>query len=648
LAYKRIMLIRPRSRCGWGFMFPPLALNLEYIAASMLDDVDEVKIVNQEFDESPIEGHLKDFTPDLLGVTMSATEHNSGLEQCRRAKKAVKGLRTVVGGFHASVNPKLMLSHKEVDMVGIGEAEITMRELVKAGSPVDIDGIVYKDKKGKLVHNPRRPVVEDLDELPFPARHLRAGNECDYSVKNHGVHRDQIHSSRGCWGKCTFCCEPHMSGSRQRYRRPEKFMEELREIWDLHGHNPIWILIGDPHFMGRPKNSERIAEMLIDADLDINFTAMVRADMIAKHPKIVEKMVLGGIVGYCMGMESPAQDDLGDTRKGISTKVQREAVRILRKNHAVAGGTFVGGLPGHTEKEILMFPEYARNLGMINAAFPVATPHSGTQFYKDLDAKGLIDDRNWSNYDQMHLVFKHETLTRKRCEEILTHCLGRFYALDIFLDDIIATQHRDEKARKVTLYGGIKHFLDRMNFVLEAGSEYETIEDGAKMGKVFLEAQVNPHTKRRTKAIGIHNIVDLRTFLSVLGRQEIRMSLRYGGKTFANYVMKVEKDRVSFLDINDGPESKDTTIGIALDLEDVSTLKKDKTGFILKMAKRLFKMSKLSSLFRTAFAFAADRLKHGGSKTSDVKMELPEGFFDHFCGSDDWDPEKYARLRSRS
>jgi len=157
--------------------------------------------------------------------------------------------------------------------------------------------------------------------------------------------------------------------------------------------------------------------------------------------------------------------------------------------------------------------------------------------------------------------------------------------------------------------------------VLEAGSEYETIEDGAKMGKVFLEAQVNPHTKKRTGAIGIHNVVDLSTFLSVLGRQEIRMSLRYGGKSFANYVMKVEKDRVLYLDINDGPESEDTTIGIALDIEDVSTLKTERSKFLLKMARRL-----LPGLNRYALWFVAEQLqikeKQSHRALSDVEITL--------------------------
>jgi hypothetical protein len=85
--------------------------------------------------------------------------------------------------------------------------------------------------------------------------------------------------------------------------------------------------------------------------------------------------------------------------EGHIEQVQREAVRILRRNHAVAGGTFVCGLEGHTPEEILMVPEYARNLGMINAAFPVATPHAATEFYRGLDDRGLINEPDWGKFD---------------------------------------------------------------------------------------------------------------------------------------------------------------------------------------------------------------------------------------------------------
>jgi anaerobic magnesium-protoporphyrin IX monomethyl ester cyclase len=639
---KRIMLVRPRSRCGWGFMWAPLAINLEYIAANILD-ICEVEIVNQEFDETPIEDHLKDFTPDLFGVTMSATDHTSGLDLCKRAKKKVPGVKTIVGGFHPTAVPQLMLAEDYIDMVAVGESEMTVRELVQKESPVGVESIIYKDGSGKTITNPRRPVIPDLDTLNFPARHLRAGNECQYSLTRYGLHRDQIHTSRGCWGRCTFCCEPNMSASHQRYRKPEKVFEELKVIYELHHREPTFILLGDPHFMGRPEETERLCDMLIDAKMSILFTAMVRADMISKHPKVVEKMVKAGVIGYCLGLESPGENDLDATKKGISNEAQKEAVRLLRRNHAIAGGTFVGGLPGQVEEQVLMFPEYARSLGMLNAAFPVATPHAATEFYKGLDAKGLIEDREWENYDQMHLVFKHEVLTKQRCEELLTHCMGRFYAPDIFVDDIIAEQFRERSGHKMTVYGAIKHFLDRVNFVLSASKEYKTIEEGTKMGRIFLKAQVNPHTRIRTEKIGVHNVIDLKQFLSVAGSQLVRATLRQGGEPFVNYVLKSDGKKVEYVDVcTKMPPG--ATIAFTLDLEDVKMLKDDRGRFIAKMLKRFITESSIRAIIRVILAGMAEKLHYGNTKQSVDKIVLPQDFFVDFCRSDDWSEEKYKAI----
>lgn len=640
------MLVRPSSRCGWGFLWSPLAINLEYIAATILDNVDEVRIVNQEFDQTPIEKYLKEFEPDLFGVTMSATEHSAGLNILRRAKRNVKGVKTIVGGFHPTAVPDLMLSFKHIDMVGIGEAEMTMLELVQKGSPNGVAGLAYKTKAGKIIHNLPRPVVKDLDTLPFPARHLRSGDECELGLEKFGLHRDQIHTSRGCFGRCTFCCEPNMSGSRQRFRKPEMVMEEIHEIWKLHHQEPMFILLGDPHFMGKPKNVDKICDMLIEADLDIEFTAMVRADKIARYPEIAKKMVKAGIIGFCMGMESPSESDLSATKKGISNEAQYTAVRNLRGCHGSPGGTFVCGLPAHSEEEILMFPEYARHLGMTNAAFPVATPHAATEFYIGLDKQGLITERDWGKYDQMHLVFKHNILSRQRCEELLTLCLGRFYALDIFLDDMIAVQHRDKSGRKKSFRGALKHFLERMHFVQDASKEYETIENGTKMGNIFLGGQVNPHTKKRTESIGIHNVVDLTHILSIIGNQKICLTVRYRGKPFVYYVLKTSHDKVPYLDICNQTH-KNVTIGVTLDLEDVTGEKKNRIWLASRLLKRLLVVSKWSALTKGVIAIMVNRLRNGNSLDSNERMELPLGFFEHLCKSDDWNPEKYRLIQNQ-
>jgi radical SAM superfamily enzyme YgiQ (UPF0313 family) len=649
------MLVRPKSRCGWGYMWAPLAINLEYVAAA-IEDLCDVRVVNQEFDDTPIEAHLRDFRPDMFGVTMSATDHSSGLELCHIAKKA--GCTTIVGGYHPTAIPDELLGQPDIDMVCRGEAELTARELISKGGPENVSGLSFRSK-GKIFHNPPRECIADLDTLRFPARHLRAGNECEMWTRKGERHRDQIHTSRGCWGKCTFCCEPSMSGSRQRFRTAENIMDEVRQVYELHHREPIICIWGDPHFMGKPA----LVDRLIDADLDIIFTAMLRADAVARHPKIIEKMVRAGIVGYCMGIETPSEGHLDSTKKEISNEIQRNAVRNLRRNHAVAGGTFVIGLPGQTKEEIMTFPEYARNLGMTNAAFAIATPQAGSEFYRELDAQGLITDKDWTRYDQMHLVFRHDEISAKEAEELLTGCLGRFYALDIFLDDMIAYQCRERGGRKMTIKEALDHFRDRVDFIMNAGGDYQP-EESLHFGRVFLEAQVQPYTRMRTQKIGVHNVIDLSALLPVMGKQTLQATLKHRGESFAHYIVKTDAEKVHYLDIKAEPHV-DATVNVELHLEDLELLDGQMGKFAAKMAARTVRGSSIRSLARIGLAlFAAfldlnDKSHNGENGTkgqngrsnpggNGEKMSLPEGFFDDYASADGWDSRKYSELVENS
>ena len=119
-----------------------------------------------------------------------------------------------------------------------------------------------------------------------------------------------------------------------------------------------------------------------------------------------------------------------DTKKCITVDMQKEAVKILRDNGVTVSGTFVIGLPGQTEQEIKQFPVYAKEIGVMNCAFGIATPFPGTEFYNILDEQSLIVERDWNKYDEMHSVFRLDGLSGKRLEELETYCMARFWTLN--------------------------------------------------------------------------------------------------------------------------------------------------------------------------------------------------------------------------
>ena len=561
MSFKKILLIKPSGRHGLSFAFDLIPTGLEYIAAYIEDVVDEVNIIDLEMEPKPIqrtvEKYLDALKPDLVGISMSATEHSEGLEIARLAKN--RGAMTVLGGYHPTAIPDELLSHSQVDMVMRGEGERTTHELVTVGDAKGIDGISYKEGT-KVIHNPDREFIEDLDTIPFPARHLRR-YEYHTTLMPDREH-DVLTASRGCWGKCSFCCEPTMCNGHQRYRSPENVVDEILELVKFHKNKPLSIEVTDPHFMGKPKLVEQLCDLLAQYELDIRFGIKVRPDSIAKHPKIVRKMIAVGIEGFEMGIESPNMKDIESTSKGLKTDVHVKAVNNIRKWGGSAGGTFVIGLPDQTEDEILQFPQYAKKIGLTSSAYGIATPYPGTKFYGELDAQGLIFETDWNRFDEMHSVFKTKHLSSERTEELASICMAKFWTIDTFIEK--------ERVRMVK-YGTkrplVKFIADRMHdleFSVDAGLQ---LQEGnfSQHAQEFLEVSPDPAVKKYTEKVGMHNVIDMSRFLKLLGSQTIQITVKNNGTPPTSWIFKTAKDAVEYIQVISG-KLDESTINFDLDL----------------------------------------------------------------------------------
>ena len=564
--FRRVLLVKPDGRKGLGFASDLIPIGLEYIAAAIEDVVEHVNIIDMELEQAPLEHFLNSFRPDLVGISMSAADHNEGLRIAKITKE--KGCTTVLGGYHPTAIPDELLSHPQVDLIVRGEGECTMKELVQKGSPRDVLGLSHKEDE-KIVHNGDRPLIEDLDLLPFPARHLRRHEYKDHIAIDGERERDVISMSRGCWGRCSFCCEPLMSKGHQRFRPPENVMRELLEIISFHKGRPLYIFVTDPNFMGSPKRVDCLCDLLHQHDLDIRFSVMVRADSIVRNPELVKKMCKNGILNYEMGIESPKAEDLKNIQKGITLEMQEKAVKILKGNGAWAGGTFVIGLPGQTEEEIKGFPLYAKKIGLSGVGFGVATPFPGTRLYRDLEQEGLIVERDWTKYDEMHSVFELKNVSRERLEELATHCHAKFWTLDTLIEHTRISMKLEEK---VPLEDFIRYVLDALRFGWNATSDSQTEKLLTHM-RIAAEAGADPCVEEYTREVGVHNVIDLsRLLLRVLGPQMIQFTITYKDVPITSYVIKTTGSTVEYVKAISG-RREDATINLDVNLEDLDLSK---------------------------------------------------------------------------
>jgi radical SAM superfamily enzyme YgiQ (UPF0313 family) len=563
MAFKKILLIKPSGRHGISFAYDIIPTGLEYIAAFIEDVVDKVDIIDLEYEPKPIsrtvENYLDLLKPDLVGISLSATEHTEGLQIAEVVKK--RGIKTVLGGYHPTAISDELLTYPYVDFVVRGEGEETMRELVTSGDAKGVNGISYKAGK-KIIHNPDREFIKDLDSLPFPARHLRRYKYL-LTIRRDREH-DVLTTSRGCWGRCNFCCEPSMSGSHQRYRSPENVMAEILEIVKFHNGQPLSVEITDPHFMGKPKLVEQLCDLLAEKKLDIKFVAKVRPDSIAKFPKIVRKMIAVGIEVYEMGIESPNMKDIKYTSKGLKTDVHVRAVKNITRWGGIAGGTFVIGLPDHTEEEILQFPAYAKKLGLLSTAYGIVTPYPGTKFYDELYEQGLIFETDWNRFDEMHSVFKTRNLSSDRIEELATICMAKFWTVDTFIE-----RERVRLKNYGTKMSLMKFISDRISDIkVGAGSGFQVQENNFAIHvQRILETIPDPEVKKYTKKVGIQNIIEMSRFLRILGNQTIQITIHDNGSASVSWVLKSTKHKVEYIQAIRG-KSKECSIIFDIDIND--------------------------------------------------------------------------------
>jgi hypothetical protein len=318
-------------------------------------------------------------------------------------------------------------------------------------------------------------------------------------------------------------------------------------------------------FMGNPSRVGRICDILQEYDLKMKFNALVRTDNMARNPEIVKKMCEVGIDHFEMGIESPNYKDLESTKKGITNRIQREAVQNIRDYGGCAGGTFVIGLPDQTEEEIRRFPIYAKKIGLTSAAFGIATPFPGTEFYDETYRKGLIFETNWDNFDEMHSVYETEHLSKDKIEELATYCMAKFWSIDTFIDRERVFQRRTKK--KTHLIDFILEREIELRFMGEAGMSLKKDTFNHYMKK-FIEAYSDPSVEEYTRKVGVHNVLEMSKFLRILGPQTIQCSLSIDGDT-TSIIMETTKDTVEYIRVIHDKQ-KHSTINFDINLKMMS------------------------------------------------------------------------------
>jgi anaerobic magnesium-protoporphyrin IX monomethyl ester cyclase len=434
----RVVFVNPLdssvSSKGLGIKTPPL--HLMYLAgavehAGFSPHIIDANLLNVPPDK--IKDHISRLHPDMVGLTATTATISTAFRYINKIRFALPDCFIFIGGPHASALPDQTLTGcRQLDAVVIGEGEETVVDLVRSFSQVDphwpdaVRGIAYKRKdnaREQIIVTPPRPLIEDLDTIPFPARHLVPFDE--YKLLNRNATIGFMITSRGCSFACNYCSSSHLMGRRFRARSPKNVVDEVEELAVTYHVDTIEFL--DDNFIHDRSRALDIAHEIQARGLDISFIASSRVNGVSSH--VLSELKQAGLSTIYYGVESGSARTLQLMNKRITLSMAEEAVRTAKDCDLRVLTSFILGYPGETLEDMDATIRFAIHLDPDFAQFTILTPYPGTPIFQELREKNLLATEDWDRYTVLDPVIRYESfgLTPQQVARKLKEAYLRFY-----------------------------------------------------------------------------------------------------------------------------------------------------------------------------------------------------------------------------
>ena len=434
----RVTLINPGLKSGEGAHYGALTfplVGIAYLATHLRQNGFEIQVIEvsaYRLSVSDVRSLLVDWKPQLVGVGMKSFNVQEAYDVAQMVRDLSPDVVVVFGGPHASA----LVEHTfgecaHVDAIVRGEGEATLLEVCQRlsaghrdarGRFADILGLSYRADNGQVVHNPNRPLMTDLDQLPFPDYSL-------YDLRKFGRTYDKftgrfeselsIFASRGCPFCCCFC-QPHL-GRRWRSRSPDNVVAEVELNMQRFGVTRV--CFNDSTFGLDRRWFHELCELLRARGLHrrIHWVFETRADLAAAE--LLEDAVSAGAVMANFGFESGSDVVLKRIGKGICKQDILSAVSNARQAGVPAiSGSFIFGLPFETRESIRETLELLPELRLDFFGANIVSIYPGTELWDMVD-RGIGGARwrpgmrmNWSSYDRNRCQIEVNDLTHEEIE----------------------------------------------------------------------------------------------------------------------------------------------------------------------------------------------------------------------------------------
>lgn len=407
---KKVLLINPRQSVSKGSIRRlPTHLGLMYMAAVLEKEGHEVSILDspcagydhvveeQDIDiyglsDDDLALRIKQQKPDFIGVScLFSKQEAEVIKTCKIAKQTFPNTKTVVGGMYPTLFAReLMASTPEIDFIIQKEGETRLLNLVNGNKSYEQqDGLVFR-KNNEIIVNPTY-LIEDINQLPFPARHLidlekyiKIGLFSNPFPKKERI--EQVLTSRGCAYRCDFCTTPMVWGTYRR-RDASNILQEIIQLKENYGVEEIQFR--DDNLTIDKEN----ALILFKAMKPIGLAWCSGAMIQALDEEMVRAMAESGCYKLTLSPESGSERVLKELmRKPLQLRRVKPAIDICHKYGISVHSDFIVGYPGETRNEIDRTFEFARYILTDSASFFMAGPNPGSPLYDRAVKRGWLQD----------------------------------------------------------------------------------------------------------------------------------------------------------------------------------------------------------------------------------------------------------------
>ncbi len=428
----KILYVNPgKLNSGLDAIVKGAPLNLVTLAAMVPEhDAELFDFKVDKYKEKNFRSLLKG--SDIVAITSLTPQITHALVVAKMAKD--EGCITIIGGYHPTLDPAQVISHKQVDYIIRGEGEHTFKELIdylssekNEGHLEDIHGLSYKDVDGTIIHNVERELEKNLDVFPLPKRELFGNRK--YAAL--GALTQPVETSRGCSFNCKFCCIIKMwrnsnGGSTYRTKSIKRVMQEIYAV----GWKTDFIFFTDDNFTINLKRTTKLLDAIIKSGVQhkMHFTCQSRVDIIYNNQWLIEKFRKAGFRQIFLGIESVHQQSLDAMNKTNTTPAMvKEVVTKLRNQGISIFGGLIIGFPGETARMVRQNIQYARDMKLDIVQFTPITAFPGTPFYEEMEQKGMITSNDYTQYDLFHTMMGTEQLSAKEIYGLVGEAYNAFY-----------------------------------------------------------------------------------------------------------------------------------------------------------------------------------------------------------------------------